>query len=79
MIEFRKLEIEKIRYGDDEGKLKGTLEVDGRTARIEVKLTDAAAKKILQCAAADIAAAASEQAQAFRDEFLGAVNEVKHE
>lgn len=50
MAQFKSLQIERVRWGDDSGKLRGTLSIGGKTGDLSLKLTDELADEILQLA-----------------------------
>lgn len=71
---FNSIRIERKTWGDDEGKLFATLDVEGKSAKMVIKLAPGVAERLLAYCADEIASAASEEAQAFRSEFLASIN-----
>lgn len=50
MIVFQSLEIERVSWGDDKGKLKGKLRISSQAGDVTLKLNDSMADKLLQVA-----------------------------
>lgn len=76
-MQFKRLSIRAVDYGPDKGKVIGELDVEGTAASITVRLKDGVADEILSRCADIIAAAATDQAAAFRAEFLASLNTKK--
>jgi len=73
-MQFKKIEIERIRYGDDRGKVRGSLAVEGRKADFVIHLSDRSANAVLKMCADEICVAAVEGANSFREEFIASIN-----
>lgn len=78
-MQFNKLKIERITYGEKRGQTLATLEIEGKTARMELNLDESASQRILLACADIVAECAQAQAEAFRREFLEAVSVSKKE
>ena len=76
-MKLRSLKIEKKTYGDNKGKLFGTLCVDGLKADVTIKLSDYAASEILKFCSASIVSAVRESSKDFEEEFLRSVNNME--
>ncbi len=72
--EFQSLTIEKEQWGDDNGRIKATLKVKGKSVEMKINLPEAISQALLKALAAEIARAATDEAQKFRDEFIGMIN-----
>lgn len=72
-MEFKKLEIEKPWYGEHKGKIIATLEVEGKSSKMTVELSESASIEIMKQCAGIVASAAAEKAEEFRAEFLQAI------
>lgn len=72
--EFKSLTIEKNEYGPERGQITAKLRVSGKSVEMTIKLPPATSQALLKALAAEIARAATDQAQNFRDEFIGLVN-----
>jgi hypothetical protein len=72
-MQFNKLKIERMAYGEKRGQIIATLEIDGENVKMELQLGETAGHKILLACADIVAESAQAQAFAFRQEFLEAV------
>lgn len=72
-MQFNKLKIERMTYGEKRGQTIATLEIQGKDVTMELHLDETAAHKILLACADIVAESAQAQAFAFRQEFLEAV------
>lgn len=71
--EFNSLEIKRIQYGPDVGKILATLKITGKSADITVYIQDEAATKIMEACSLIVAESAAEKAKEFQKEFLDAI------
>jgi hypothetical protein len=70
---FKNLRIRRLDFGTDIGKLEASLNVEGKTAEMTVKLNGEVAQQFLLLGAKLIADNAAEMSAAFRNEFLAAI------
>jgi hypothetical protein len=75
MITFESLKIERHTWGEHKGQITAELKVKGHAVEMTVMLPQEVTRTVLCVAADAVAAGASEQARAFREEFLTALKD----
>lgn len=76
MSQFNSLKIERQRWGNNAGKLEGTLDIGGAKGSLSLKLSDSLANQILQLAKSAIIDSVEETANEFIFELTTAIPEV---
>lgn len=78
MPQFQSLKIERQRWGKNEGKLEGTLDIRGKTGSVSLILPNDVADKILQLAKAAIIDGVEQSANEFIFEITTAIPDTLH-
>lgn len=69
-MKLNRLNIERVRWGKDEGKLMGEIEIDGQYAKVSIKLNEEKAFQMLDLVADALVEQAHENAKILRSDFL---------
>jgi hypothetical protein len=74
-VRFNSLKIERVRWGDDKGKIEGELDIQGQKGTVSLKLSHELTDQILQLAKNAIIDGIEETANAFIFEITTAIPE----
>lgn len=69
-MEFRELKIERARYGENKGNLEGVLRVGGDGVDMNINISEARAKKIIDLCADVLIEQATETANMVREDVI---------